>query len=163
MSEILTIAELKKRVEKAESIQHALNIYTKSLGKRLLVFLPIILFIVSIITIVAEDRSTKLLLSYILIVVLMVFFLNSVLIFAHSLKTQKVFELRQKYETKLGKPISSMRGFESIRINLSNTRKQVKVAIFISFVCFLVYIGWILLSICSTNQELISTIEIIAI
>ena len=117
-----------EEVIKAEKSQARLTYYNVNIGKWFLFILPIILVIITLLTLFVfkEDLSKTFLeqdlgfqiLTIIYVISLAIYFINSVILLLAAYKTNKSLKLRLEYERKRGRPIDSLDGFELLRDNV---------------------------------------------
>ncbi|MFO7795349.1 MAG: hypothetical protein ACQERB_10645 [Promethearchaeati archaeon] len=121
--------ELEKVIETEESQKKFMN-YVVRFGKWLLFVLPIILVIITILTIVLIEEipeATKWIdspvdykiLTILYVIVLAIYFFNSLILIITSRRTNKSLELRLDYEKRKGRPIDSLDGFRLVMDNIN--------------------------------------------
>jgi len=121
--------DLKKVIETEESQRRLMN-YVVKIGKWLLFILPIILVIITVLTILLVPElpeATKWInqtiqyqtLSILYVIVLAIYFINSVILMISARKTDKSLDLRLDYERRKGRPIDSLDGFELLKDNIN--------------------------------------------
>ncbi|TXT56149.1 MAG: membrane protein of unknown function [Promethearchaeota archaeon] len=152
-----------KEVIQAEKSQAKLTYYNINIGKWFLFILPIILVIITLLTLFVfqEDLSKTFLqqdigfqiLTIIYVISLAIYFINSVVLLLAAHKTNKSLKLRLDFERKRGRPIDSLDGFELLRDNVwrvlevMNLTGIVAISSVILFSIMLVFgdanLGWI--------------------
>lgn len=134
--------ELNEVIEKEESQRKLMN-YVIKFGKWLLFILPIFLVIITILTILlVEDipEATKWInspldyqiLTIFYVIILGIYFINSVILMISSRRTDKSLELRLDYERRRGRPIDSLDGFELLKDNINRVLLLMNITALIS-------------------------------
>jgi hypothetical protein len=131
------------KVLKYEKSQGRLTKYVVYVGKWILLILPIILVIITLLTVFGvrdvpnatkfvEQSPEYQILTIIYVIMLVIYFLNSVVVLISALKTNQSLNLRLKYEKKRGRPIESLDGFELL---YDNVKRVLKIMYLTSAVC----------------------------
>ncbi len=143
------------KVVKMEKMQSKLTNYINSVGKVLLFLLPIILVIITFLTFFifpvlpeatefAEQTIEYQILTIIFIVVLGIYFLNSILLFLGASKTKSSLNKRLNFERKRGRPIDSLDGFDLLYNNVERVINLLKLIALISIVSLVLFVIMIL-------------------
>ncbi|MHA1792515.1 MAG: hypothetical protein ACTSVI_07710 [Promethearchaeota archaeon] len=131
-------------VNKVENSQSRNNAYSVKFGRPLLYLIPLMLAALTIVNIAFKDNTLVFnVLLYVFIIILVLFAFNSVMLARGAFLTEKAFKLRLNHERLMGRPIESLRGFDSIRKNIGKTLLLLKVISFVSFVSLLIYAAWL--------------------
>lgn len=145
-----------KKVKRGESVQEVLIKYIVYVGKWFLYFLPIILVAITITTVFgvkeipeatrfSEQSTAYQVLTLIYVVIIGIYFLNSLILLISSIQTGASLSSRLEYEKKRGRPIQSLDGFEYLYDNVEGVLKMmtltsivciISVALFITMLIF---------------------------
>jgi hypothetical protein len=139
-----------QEVRETEESQKKLMNYVVKIGKWLLFILPIILVIITVLTIIlVEDipEATKWInspidyqiLTILYVIVLAIYFMNSVVLIISSRKTNKSLELRLDFERRKGRPIDSLDGFELLKDNISRVLMLMTITALISIASVILF------------------------
>jgi hypothetical protein len=139
------------KIKKLERSQKKLTNYITKFGKWLLFILPLLLVIVTILTLFTpgfiaglsfwQQNPSYQILTYIYFIILAVYFFNSIMLIMGALKTENTLELRLKFERKKGRPIDSLDGFDLLASNVkkvTNLLKVISLVCIVSLVLFLI-------------------------
>ena len=121
-----------KKILKLEQLQGKLTNYISKVGKWLLYILPLALVVITIFTLF-EITNVELL-SYIFYGILIIYGINSIILFLGANTTKKSFQSRLNFERKRGRPIDSLDGFDLLAANVQKVINLLKV---ISLVCII--------------------------
>ncbi|TFF97899.1 MAG: hypothetical protein EU541_07570 [Promethearchaeota archaeon] len=135
--------ELLAKVLKYEKAQGRLTKYVVYVGKWILLGLPILLVIITIMNLLwvnevpnatkfVEQPPSYQVLTIIYLIILVIYFLNSIILLISSLKTKQSLKYRLKFEKKRGRPIESLDGFELL---YDNVKRVLKIMDLTSIVC----------------------------
>lgn len=135
--------ELLSKVLKYEKTQGSLTKYVVYVGKWILLGLPIILVIITLLNLLwvnevpnaskfIDQPPEYQILTIIYLIILVIYFLNSIIVLISSLKTRQSLKYRLKYEKKRGRPIESLDGFELL---YDNVKRVLKIMDLTSIVC----------------------------
>ncbi|MBD3211301.1 MAG: hypothetical protein GF311_01740 [Candidatus Lokiarchaeota archaeon] len=142
-----------EKILKAEKLQSKLTRYIVKIGKWLLFIFPIILIVITILTLILFPSGIQdplillttnfsyLLLTIIYFIILGLYFLNSILLLLGAFKTDQSMRLRLDFERRRGKPIESLDGFKMLSNNVSrviNLLKIIAIICIISVILFLI-------------------------
>jgi len=142
--EDITQNELKE-IQKLEKRQGNLTSYISKVGKMLLYILPLILVVITILTLfqIAQD----IILYMIFYIVLVIYGINSIILFFGASLTKKSFQSRLKFERKRGRPIDSLDGFDLLSSNVQRVINLLKIIALVCIVSLLLFIVMIALDI----------------
>lgn len=141
-------AKEKEKVDeiiKAEKTQLKLTNYITSIGKWILLFFPIILVVITILSYFifpAVPNATSFweqdlgyqVLTIVYLIILAIYFINSIILLLGAFKTNQSLKLRLKFERERGRPIDSLDGFKMLFNNVSKVVTLLKV---IAIVCII--------------------------
>ncbi len=131
-----------KKIIKTEKTQARLTNYIVKVGKWLLFIFPLILVIITVYAtiITLEEPEINfweenidyqiLMVSY--LVVLALYFLNSIILLLGAFKTNQSLSKRLKFERKRGRPIDSLDGFKTLSNNVTSVVNLLKI---IALIC----------------------------
>jgi len=139
--EHITQKELRK-IQKLEKRQGILTGYISKVGKMLLYILPLVLVVITILTfLISED----IILYVIFYIVLVIYGINSLILFYGASLTKKSFQSRLKFERKRGRPIDSLDGFDLLSSKVQrviNLLKIIALVCIVSLVLFIIMLGY---------------------
>ena len=118
------------KILKKEKFQGNMITYMSKVGKLLLFTLPIVLVIITILTLFATLNITLTIIFY---TILSVYFFNSVMLLLGANSTESSLKLRLTFERKRGRPIDSLDGFDLLANNVKRVTNLLKI---ISLICF---------------------------
>ena len=128
------------KILKKEKFQANMISYMSKVGKLLLFTLPVVLVVITILTLFTalSENITLLVIFY---VILAVYFFNSIMLLLGANSTESTLKLRLKFERKRGRPIDSLDGFDLLSNNVKrviNLLKVIALVCMVSLVLFLV-------------------------
>lgn len=139
--ENITQKELRK-IQKLEKRQGILTGFISKVGKMLLYILPLVLVVITILTfLISED----IILYVIFYVVLLIYGINSLILFYGASLTKKSFQSRLKFERKRGRPIDSLDGFVLLSSKIQrviNLLKIIALVCIVSLVLFIIMLAF---------------------
>ncbi len=118
------------KILKKEKFQGKMISYMSNVGKVLLFTLPIILVVITILTLFATLDITLKIVFY---AILAIYFFNSIMLLLGANSTESSLKLRLNFERKRGRPIDSLDGFDLLANNVKRVTNLLKI---ISLVCF---------------------------
>ncbi len=118
------------KILKKEKFQGNMITYMSKVGKLLLFTLPIVLVVITILTLFATLDITLTIIFY---TILSVYFFNSVMLLLGANSTESSLKLRLTFERKRGRPIDSLDGFDLLANNVKRVTNLLKI---ISLICF---------------------------
>lgn len=138
---------------KLEKYQKKITKYMIKIGKWLLFVLPIILVVITMLTlflypklpeaITFSEQTTEYQILYLTyLITLGLYFFNSLMLILCALWTDKSFEARLQFERKRGRPIESLKGFKFLAHNIKGVTSLFR---FISFICMISVILFIVM------------------
>ena len=127
------------KILKKEKFQGNMISYISKVGKLLLFTLPIVLVVITILTLFAPLDLTITIVFY---AILSVYLFNSVMLLLGANSTESSLKLRLKFERKRGRPIDSLDGFDLLANNVKRVTNLLKI---ISLVCFVALILFIVM------------------
>ena len=138
---------------KLEKYQKKITKYMIKIGKWLLFVLPIILVVVTMLTlflypklpeaITFSEQTTEYQILYLTyLITLGLYFFNSLMLILCALWTDRSFEARLQFERKRGRPIESLKGFKFLAHNIKGVTSLFR---FISFICMVSVILFIVM------------------
>jgi len=127
-----------KEILKLEQLQGKLTNYISKVGKWLLYVLPLVLVVITIITLF--DIVDLQLLSYIFYGVLIIYGINSIILYLGANTTKKSFQSRLNFERKRGRPIDSLDGFDLLSRNVQKVISLLKIIAMICLVALVLFI-----------------------
>jgi hypothetical protein len=136
-------SELGLKAKRVERSQERANYYNIHYGKTLLVLIPLALIVIMVLTFWITDPAILTVVYYVFIVILLVFIINALRLWRGVRLTERAFEIRLTYERLEGRPIDSLRGFDSINAEIRKNIRILKVNIVFSFIAFGLYLVWI--------------------
>ncbi|MFX1575447.1 MAG: hypothetical protein ACFFB0_22150 [Promethearchaeota archaeon] len=131
------------KILKKEKFQASMVSYMSKVGKLLLFTLPIVLVIITLLTLFTELDITLTIIFY---TILSVYLFNSVMLLLGANSTESSLKLRLKFERKRGRPIDSLDGFDLLANNVKKVTNLLKVISLICFVALVLFIIMIFLS-----------------
>ncbi|MHA1803096.1 MAG: hypothetical protein ACTSU4_01020 [Promethearchaeota archaeon] len=134
-----SMQEFLTKMVKKERQQAKLTKYITSIGRILLFFLPIILVIITILTLITSLDITLTIIFYI---VLIIYTLNSVMLLLGSSFTESSLKMRLNFERIRGRPIDSLEGFKLLEKNVRKVTNLLKI---ISIICFVAVVLFLLM------------------
>ena len=108
-------------------------------GKLLLFTLPIVLVVITILTLFAALDITLTIIFY---VILAVYFFNSVMLLLGANSTESSLKMRLNFERKRGRPIDSLDGFDLLANNVKRVTNLLKI---ISLICFIALVLFVVM------------------
>ncbi|NVM38256.1 MAG: hypothetical protein HWN81_21860 [Candidatus Lokiarchaeota archaeon] len=127
------------KILKKEKFQGNMISYISMFGKLLLFTLPIVLVVITVLTLFAPLDITLTIVFY---AILSVYLFNSVMLLLGANSTESSLKLRLKFERKRGRPIDSLDGFDLLANNVKRVTNLLK---FISLICFIALILFIVM------------------
>ncbi|TXT56148.1 MAG: membrane protein of unknown function [Promethearchaeota archaeon] len=145
------------RIVKMEKFQSKLTNYINSIGKILLFLLPVILVIITFLTFFifpelpevtrfGEQTLGYQILTITFIIVLGIYFINSVILFLGASKTKSSLNARLNFERKRGRPIDSLDGFDLLYNNVDKVINLLKIIAFVSIISLALFITMLLIA-----------------
>jgi len=139
-------------VEHLEEQQARLTNYNKRAGRGLLYALPLLLVVLTALSLNAKvlpiDPSllpyVPSLLLYIFIAVLLLFAINTLILGRLAGKTKAAFTRRLDLERQKGRPLDSLQGFVAIKSNVNRTIATVRGVFILSLLVLLLYAGYVI-------------------
>ncbi|MFX0001679.1 MAG: hypothetical protein ACFE88_16330 [Candidatus Hermodarchaeota archaeon] len=119
------------KILKKEKFQGNMISYMSKVGKLLLFTLPIVLVVITILTLFTRLDITLTIIFY---AILAVYFFNSVMLLLGANSTESSLKMRLNFERKRGRPIDSLDGFDLLANNVKRVTNLLKI---ISFICFI--------------------------
>ncbi|MFX1469860.1 MAG: hypothetical protein ACFFB8_14485 [Promethearchaeota archaeon] len=127
------------KILKKEKFQGNMISYMSNVGKLLLFVLPIILVVITILTLFAPLDITLTIIFY---TILSVYLFNSVMLLLGANSTESSLKLRLKFERTRGRPIDSLDGFDLLANNVKRVTNLLKI---ISLICFVALVLFIIM------------------
>ncbi|MFW9900654.1 MAG: hypothetical protein ACFFDY_05135 [Candidatus Thorarchaeota archaeon] len=127
------------KILKKEKFQGNMISYMSKVGKLLLFTLPIVLVVITILTLLAPLDITLTIIFY---VVLGIYFFNSVMLLLGANSTESSLKMRLNFERKRGRPIDSLDGFDLLANNVKRVTNLLKI---ISLICFIALILFVVM------------------
>jgi hypothetical protein len=141
-----------EKINKAEKTQLKLTNYITSFGKWILLVFPILLVVITILSIFIfpqvpnatsfwEQNLDYQILTIIYLIILAVYFFNSIILLLGAFKTSQSLRLRLEFERERGRPIDSLDGFKMLFNNVTkvvNLLKIIAVVCIISVILFVI-------------------------
>jgi len=127
------------KILKKEKFQGNMISYMSKIGKLLLFALPIVLVIITILTLFAALDITLTIIFYL---VLGIYFFNSVMLLLGANSTESSLKMRLNFERKRGRPIDSLDGFDLLANNVKRVTNLLKI---ISLICFIALILFLIM------------------
>ncbi len=141
-----------KSVEKTEAQQARLTSYNVSVGRPLLYTLPLVLVILTVMSLWNIVQATILL--FVLIVVLAVFAINTLILGMLASKTKAAFTRRLQLERQNGRPLESLQGFVAIKSGVDRTILTIRGVFLLGLVVLILYTGYVLIVLNQLSGEL---------
>ncbi len=135
--ENITQKELRK-IQKLEKRQGILTGYVSKIGKLLLYILPLVLVVITILTIFQISQDA--ILYAIFYIVLVIYGINSLILFYGASLTKKSFQSRLKFERKRGRPIDSLDGFDLLSSKVQRVINLLKIIALVGIVSLVLFI-----------------------
>ncbi len=148
------LKELDKIVAK-ERFQAQMTKYINSVGKWLLYILPLILLVLTLLSIFTTLETSLLL---VFIGILVVYGINSFMLVMSARTTKSSLKARLGFERKRGRPIDSLEGFDLLE---SNVNRVIALLEFIALVCIVSLVLFIAMIVWSIGRLGIDTQQII--
>ncbi|TKJ19492.1 MAG: hypothetical protein CEE43_15140 [Promethearchaeota archaeon Loki_b32] len=127
------------KILKKEKLQGNMISYMSKVGKLLLFTLPIVLVVITILSLFAPLDLTLTIIFY---AILSVYLFNSVMLLLGANSTESSLKLRLDFERKRGRPIDSLDGFDLLANNVKRVTNLLK---FISLICFVALILFVVM------------------
>ncbi|TET60827.1 MAG: hypothetical protein E3J52_02690 [Promethearchaeota archaeon] len=127
------------KILKKEKLQGNMISYISKVGKLLLFTLPIVLVVITILSLFAPLDLTLKIIFY---AILSVYLFNSVMLLLGANSTESSLKLRLDFERKRGRPIDSLDGFDLLANNVKRVTNLLK---FISLICFVALILFVVM------------------
>jgi hypothetical protein len=125
-------------IQKLERLQGKLTSYISQVGKLLLYILPLVLVVITIFTLF--QISQDIILYAIFYAVLIIYGINSIILFYGASLTKKSFQSRLKFERKRGRPIDSLDGFHLLSANVQRVINLLKIIALVCIVSLIMFI-----------------------
>ncbi len=119
------------KILKKEKFQGNMISYMSKVGKLLLFTLPIVLVVITVLTLFTTLDITLKIIFY---VILSVYFFNSIMLLLGANSTESSLKMRLNFERKRGRPIDSLDGFDLLANNVKRVTNLLKI---ISLICFI--------------------------
>ncbi|MFX1456064.1 MAG: hypothetical protein ACFFDB_11885 [Promethearchaeota archaeon] len=129
------------KILKKEKFQGNMISYMSKVGKLLLFTLPIVLVVITILTLFATLDITLTIVFY---VVLSIYFFNSVMLLLGANSTESSLKMRLNFERKRGRPIDSLDGFDLLATNVKRVTNLLKLISLICFVALILFLVMLL-------------------
>ena len=129
------------KILKKEKFQGSMISYMSKVGKLLLFTLPVVLVVITILTLFTSVRGNIILLV-IFYVILAIYFFNSVMLLLGANSTESSLKLRLNFERKRGRPIDSLDGFDLLANNVKRVTNLLKV---ISLICLIALVLFLIM------------------
>ncbi len=126
---------------KKEKFQGSMISYMSKVGKLLLFTLPIVLVVITILTLFTTLDITLKIIFY---VILSVYFFNSIMLLLGANSTESSLKLRLNFERKRGRPIDSLDGFDLLASNVKRVTNLLKIISLICFVALVLFLVMLL-------------------
>jgi hypothetical protein len=134
-----------EKIIKVEKSQLRLTKYITTAGRLILFIFPVILVIITVLTIFifpvlptatsfAQQNLDYQILTIIYLLILALYFINSIILLLGAYKTNQALKMRIKFERLRGRPIDSLDGFKMLT---NNVLKVVKLLQIIATVCII--------------------------
>jgi len=125
------------KILKKEKFQGKMISYMSNVGKVLLFTLPIVLVVITILTLFATLDITLKIIFY---AILAIYFFNSVMLLLGANSTESSLKLRLNFERKRGRPIDSLDGFDLLANNVKRVTNLLKIISLICFVALVLFV-----------------------
>lgn len=125
-------------VRKLEHIQSGFTGYISKPGKWFLYILPVVLVVITLLTLLSIVSIATL--SLLFYAVLVVYGINSVILFLGAELTKKSLKKRLEYERKRGRPIDSLDGFELLAANVYRELRLLRIIVIICMVSLIFFV-----------------------
>jgi len=129
------------KILKKERFQGNMISYMSKVGKLLLFTLPIVLVVITILTLFAALDITLRIIFY---AILAVYFFNSVMLLLGANSTESSLKMRLNFERKRGRPIDSLDGFDLLANNVKRVTNLLKIISLICFVALVLFLVMLL-------------------
>ncbi|MFW9896841.1 MAG: hypothetical protein ACFFD7_13630 [Candidatus Thorarchaeota archaeon] len=129
------------KILKKEKFQGNMISYMSKVGKLLLFTLPLVLVVITILTLFATLDITLTIVFY---VVLSIYFFNSVMLLLGANSTESSLKMRLNFERKRGRPIDSLDGFDLLATNVKRVTNLLKLISLICFVALILFLVMLL-------------------
>ena len=127
------------KILKKEKFQGNMISYMSKVGKLLLFTLPIVLVVITLLTLFTSLHITLKITFY---AILAVYFFNSVMLLLGANSTESSLKMRLNFERKRGRPIDSLDGFDLLANNVKRVTNLLKI---ISLICFIALILFVVM------------------
>jgi len=125
------------KILKKEKFQGKMISYMSNVGKVLLFTLPIVLVVITILTLFATLDITLKIIFY---AILAIYFFNSLMLLLGANSTESSLKLRLNFERKRGRPIDSLDGFDLLANNVKRVTNLLKIISLICFVALVLFV-----------------------
>lgn len=129
------------KILKKEKFQGNMISYMSKVGKLLLFTLPIVLVVITILTLFVLLDITLTIIFY---VILAIYFFNSVMLLLGANSTESSLKMRLNFERKRGRPIDSLDGFDLLANNVKRVTNLLKIISLICFVALVLFLVMLL-------------------
>jgi len=129
------------KILKKEKFQGNMISYMSKVGKLLLFTLPIVLVVITILTLFAPLDNTLKIIFY---AILAIYFFNSVMLLLGANSTESSLKMRLNFERKRGRPIDSLDGFDLLANNVKRVTNLLKIISLICFVALILFLVMLL-------------------
>ncbi len=129
------------KILKKEKFQGKMISYMSKVGKLLLFTLPIVLVVITILTLFAPLDTPLKIIFY---VILAIYFFNSVMLLLGANSTESSLKMRLNFERKRGRPIDSLDGFDLLANNVKRVTNLLKIISLICFVALVLFLVMLL-------------------